>query len=69
MTTKGQILVALAATAAGLTGLGLFWLIASPVATPRSVAIGTVIYAAAYILAVPRIERRLMKRPDLLADG
>ena len=69
MTTKAQIVVALAATASGLVSLGLFWLIANPVASNRSIAIGTIIYATAYILAVPRVERHLMKRAGLITDA
>jgi hypothetical protein len=59
MTTKRQIEVALIAMAGGLGALGLFWLIARPEATNTSVLIGTLIYAAAYVLVVPRAEGRL----------
>jgi len=60
MTTKSQIGVALVATASGLVALGIFWLAARPEPTNTSVAIGTLIYAAAYVLAVPRAETRLV---------
>jgi hypothetical protein len=68
MTTKGQILVALAATALGLVSVGAYWLIARPEANNATVAIGTLIYAAAYVLAVPRLERRLMRNPALVIN-
>ncbi len=63
---KGQIFVAACAAAAGLTALGIFWLVASPEATYRNVAIATIIYAAAYVLAVPRVERWLKRNPSLV---
>lgn len=59
MTTKSQLYVALLATAAGLVGLGIYWLIARPDVSNATVAIGTLVYAAAYVLAVPRAERRV----------
>ena len=59
MSTKGQILVALISAGAGLAALGLFWVIARPEVTHAMVAIGTLIYATGYVLAVPRAERWL----------
>ena len=66
MSIKGQVFVAAWAAAAGLTALGIFWLVASPEATYRNVAIATVIYATAYVLAVPRVERWFERNPNLL---
>lgn len=68
MSTKGQIIVALAAAAAGLAVLGLFWLIARPEVTHATVAIGTLVYATGYVLAVPRAERWLRQNhPDVVS--
>jgi high-affinity Fe2+/Pb2+ permease len=64
MSTKGQVLVALVAAAAGLIAIGIFWLIASPELDNRNVAIATLIYAAAYVLTVPRAERWLRRMPN-----
>jgi hypothetical protein len=59
MTRKGQFIVALAAAAVGLAAFGAFWLIADARKAPGSLALGAVVYAAAYLLTVPRAERRL----------
>ena len=67
MTPKGQILVALVAAAAGFIALAVFWLIASPEVTRESVAIATLVYAAAYVPTVPRAKRWLRRNPDLTA--
>ena len=65
MSMRGQIAVALLAMGAGLAALGAFWLAARPDATNTTVAIGTLIYATAYVLAVPRAERFLRRFPVL----
>jgi hypothetical protein len=69
MTTKGQILVALSATAAGMIGLAVYWALAQPQMNNATVAIGTLVYATVYILTVPRFERRLMSIPSLMTVG
>ena len=59
--------MAAVAVAAGLIALGAIWLVASPETNYRNVVIGTLIYAAAYVLAVPRAERRFERNPNLVA--
>lgn len=68
MSTRGQILVAVIATGVGLAALGIAWLITTPETTNQTVAIGTLVYAAGYVLAVPRAERWLARFPVFIAD-
>ncbi len=62
MSIPKQLLVAAIAAAAGLAALGVFWLITTAFidgADPgyREVGVGTLVYATAYVLTVPRAER------------
>lgn len=59
MSVTRQLMVALVAAVAGSIALGVFWLLAGSDPGYRDVAIGTLVYAAAYVLTVPRAERWL----------
>ena len=65
MSTRAQLLVASAAAAVGLATLGVYLIVARPEATYRNVGIGTLVYAAGYLLAVPRADRWLQRRFNL----
>ena len=52
------------AAIAGLITLSIFWLIVRPDPGYRDVAIGTLIYAATYVLTVPRAAMLLARRPQ-----
>ena len=69
MSIKGQFYVAIAGAAAGLLSLIAYWLIATPEAEYRDVAIGALIYATGYVLAVPRASRWLGRKPNFRAAG
>ena len=66
MTVKGQFLVATLAAAAGLVALAIFWLIARPDPGYRDVAIGTLVYAATYVLTVRRAQSWLSGRAQFV---
>ncbi len=66
MSIKGQFYVAVAGAAVGLLAVMAYWLIGTPEAEYRDVAIGALIYATAYILAVPRAYRWLGRYPNLV---
>lgn len=69
MNVKYQMLVAAMAAAAGLMTLGLFWLIAKPDPGYRDIAIGTLVYAATYMLTVPRAEVLLSRLSFVSGDA
>jgi hypothetical protein len=69
MNVRYQMLVATMAATAGLITLGLFRLIAKPDAGYRDIAIGTLIYAATYMVTVPRAEVLLSRLSFVPGDA
>lgn len=67
MSIKGQFYVAMVGAAAGLLAFIAYWVIGTPEAEYRDVAIGALIYATGYVLAVPRAYRWLGRNPNLVA--
>jgi hypothetical protein len=63
---KGQFYVAAIGAAAGLLAVIAYWAIATPEAEYRDVAIGALVYATGYALAVPRAISWLKTNPQFL---
>ena len=69
MSVKGQLYVALIGAAAGLIAVIAYWLVATPEAEYRDVAIGALVYATGYVLAIPRAVSWLKRSPRFLKNG
>jgi hypothetical protein len=54
MSIKAQLYVVLAGAAGGLLAVMASWILGTPQAEYRDVAIGALVYATGYVLLVPR---------------
>ena len=70
MSIRGQFYVAVSGAAVGLLFVMAFWVIVTPAAEYRDVAIGALVYATGYVLAVLRATRWLSRNPNFVkAEG
>lgn len=68
MTIRGQLYVMLAGAAGGLLAVVAYWLIGTPEAEYRDVAIGALVYATGYVLTVPRASRWIKRHPSFVKN-
>lgn len=67
MSSKERFYVAAVGAAAGLLSFIVYWVVATPDAEYRDIAIGVLVYGTGYALAVPRAIRWVGYKPTTAA--